>query len=322
MNNLDFINFFDSVEDHSLKVLKGLDSKTQKTINSKYFYDEKGSMLFDKITKLDDYYPTKIECEILEKSKDYLKNILPSNSVVIEFGSGSNIKIKKLMEALDKPTEYMPIDISKEFLFKNAKDSAKDFPDLKIKAICADFSQIDILQKIIGKKKSKIGFFPGSTVGNYSPEDAKKLLINFSKILGNEGFLVIGVDLKKDIEVLERAYNDSEGLTAQFNKNILNGVNKICGTIFDSTLFSHKAFFNEKKSRIEMHLVSKKKQVVEILNTKIYFREGETIHTENSYKYTVSRFQNLAELSNFEIIDVLKDKKSFFGVFIMKVKSI
>ena len=226
------------------------------------------------------------------------------------------------MEAIDKPIEYIPIDISKEFLFKNAKDSAKDFPDLKIKAICADFNQIDALQKIIGKKKSKIGFFPGSTVGNYSPEDAKKLLINFSRILGNEGFLVIGVDLKKDIEVLEKAYNDSEGLTAEFNKNILNGVNKICGTIFDSTLFSHKAFFNEKKSRIEMHLVSKKKQVVEILNTKIYFREGETIHTENSYKYTVSSFQNLAELSNFEIIDVLKDKKSFFGVFIMKVKSI
>ena len=322
MNNLDFINFFDSVEDDSLKVLEGLDSKTQKKINSKYFYDEKGSILFDRITKLDDYYPTKIECEILEKSKDHLKKTLPSNSVVIEFGSGSNYKIKKLMDAIDKPIEYIPIDISKEFLFKNAKDSAKDFPDLKIKAICADFNQIDVLQKIIGKKKSKIGFFPGSTVGNYNPEDAKKLLINFSRILGNESFLVIGVDLKKDIEVLEKPYNDSEGLTAEFNKNILNGVNKICGTIFDSTLFSHKAFFNEKKSRIEMHLVSKKKQVVEILNTKIYFREGETIHTENSYKYTVSSFQNLAELSNFEIIDVLKDKKSFFGVFVMKVKSI
>ena len=226
------------------------------------------------------------------------------------------------MEAIDKPIEYIPIDISKEFLFKNAKDSAKDFPDLKIKAICADFNQIDVLQKIIGKENQKLVFFPGSTVGNYSPEDAKKLLINFSRILGNESFLVIGVDLKKDIDVLEKAYNDSEGVTAEFNKNILNGVNKIFGTIFDSTLFSHRAFFNEKKSRIEMHLVSKKKQVVEILNTKIHFKEGETIHTENSYKYTVSSFQNLAELSNFEIIDVLKDKKSFFGVFIMKVKSI
>ena len=322
MNNLHFLNFFDSVEDDSISVLKGLDSKTQKKINSKYFYDEKGSILFDKITKLDDYYPTKIECEILEKNRSQIKKILPSNSVVIEFGSGSNHKIKKLMDAIDNPIEYIPIDISKEFLFKNAKDSAKDFPDLKIKAICADFSQIDILQKIIGREKSKIGFFPGSTVGNYSPEDAKKLLINFSKILGNGNFLIIGVDLKKDIDVLEKAYNDSEGLTAEFNKNILNGINKICGSIFDSKLFSHKAFFNEKKSRIEMHLVSKKKQVVEILNTKIYFREGETIHTENSYKYTVSSFQNLAELSNFEIIDVLKDKKSFFGVFVMKVKNI
>ena len=322
MNNLHFLNFFDSVEDDSISVLKGLDSKTQKKINSKYFYDEKGSILFDKITKLDDYYPTKIECEILEKNRSQIKKILPSNSVVIEFGSGSNHKIKKLMDAIDNPIEYIPIDISKEFLFKNAKDSAKDFPDLKIKAICADFSQIDILQKIIGREKSKIGFFPGSTVGNYSPEDAKKLLINFSKILGNENFLIIGVDLKKDIDVLEKAYNDSEGLTAEFNKNILNGINKICGSIFDSKLFSHKAFFNEKKSRIEMHLVSKKKQIVEILNTKIHLREGETIHTENSYKYTLSSFKNLAEFSNFEIVDVLKDKKSFFGVFIMKVKNI
>ncbi len=322
MNNLDFINFFDSIEDDSLTVLKGLDSKTQKKINSKYFYDEKGSILFDQITKLDDYYPSKIECEILEKNKDSIKKTLPSKSVIVEFGSGSNQKIKKLLDAVDKPIEYIPIDISKEFLFKNAKDSAKDFPNLKIKAICADFDQIDVLQSIIGKKKSKIGFFPGSTVGNYSPEDAKKLLINFSRILGEESFLVIGVDLKKDIEVLEKAYNDSKGLTAEFNKNILNGVNKICGTIFDSKLFSHKAFFNEKKSRIEMHLVSKKNHIVKILNTKIHFKEGETIHTENSYKYTLSSFQNLAELSNFEIIDVLKDKRSFFGVFILKVKSI
>ena len=322
MNNLDFINFFDSIEDDSLTVLKGLDSKTQKKINSKYFYDEKGSILFDKITKLDDYYPSKTECEILEKNRDRIRKTLPSNSVIIEFGSGSNQKIKKLLNAVNKPIEYIPIDISKEFLFKNAKDSAKDFPNLKIKAICADFNQIDVLQSIIGRKKSKIGFFPGSTVGNYSPEDAKKLLINFSRILGDESYLVIGVDLKKDIEVLEKAYNDSKGLTAEFNKNILNGVNKICGTIFDSKLFSHKAFFNKKKSRIEMHLVSKKKQIVEILNTKIHFKEGETIHTENSYKYTLSSFQNLAELSNFEIINVLKDKRSFFGVFILKVKSI
>ncbi len=322
MNNLDFINCFDSVKDESLTVLKGLDSNTQKKINSKYFYDEKGSLLFEKITKLDDYYPTKIECEILEENKKNIKKILPSHSIVIEFGSGSNHKIKKLLDAIDKPSEYIPIDISKEFLFKNARDFAKNFPDLKIKAICADFDQIEQLQQIICGEKSKIGFFPGSTIGNYNPEDAKKLLKNFSRILGNDGFLIIGVDLKKDIEVLEKAYNDSEGLTAAFNKNILNGVNRICGKIFDSKYFSHKAFFNEKKSRIEMHLVSEKKQIIEIMNTKIHFKEGETIHTENSYKYTVSRFRNLAELSNFEIINVLKDDKAFFGVFIMKVKSI
>ena len=144
------------------------------------------------------------------------------------------------MEAIDKPIEYIPIDISKEFLFKNARDSAKDFPDLKIKAICADFNQIDVLQKIIGKEKSKNWFFPWLYSWKLQSGRCKKITKKFSKILENESFLVIGVDLKKDIDVLEKAYNDSEGVTAEFNKNILNGVNKIFGTIFDSTLFSHE----------------------------------------------------------------------------------
>jgi len=322
MNNIDFINCFNNIEEDSKILLRGLDSNKQKIINSKYFYDEKGSILFDQITKLDDYYPTKIECEILEQSKDQLKSILPSDSVVVEFGSGSNQKIKKLLDAINNPTEYIPIDISKEFLFKNARDSAKDFPDLRIKAVCADFDQIDILEKIIGKNKSKIGFFPGSTIGNYSPDDAKKLLKKFARILGKKNFLVIGVDLTKDIEVLEKAYNDSEGVTAAFNKNILNGVNKICGAIFDVKDFSHKAFFNKKESRIEMHLVSKKSQVVDVLDTQIHLKEGETIHTENSYKYSIDRFTNLVESSNFKIIKIFKDKKSFFGVFLLKVNSI
>ncbi len=149
----------------------------------------------------------------------------------------------------------------------------------------------------------------------------KKLLQKFSKILGKNNYLVIGVDLKKDISILERAYNDSKGITAKFNKNILSGINNICGTIFNEKNFSHRAFFNEEKSRIEMHLVSKKKQTIDVLNTKIFLKEGETIHTENSYKYSVDSFKKLVESSKYKIVRILKDKKSFFGIFFLKVNN-
>ncbi len=320
-SNLSFHDIYKSEDNQSIDIVNGLTKKIQKTVSPKYFYDEKGSKLFDKITTLDDYYPTKKEIEILEKQNKEFFDILPSESSVIEFGSGSNKKIKRLLRALNKPSEYIPIDISKEFLYKNARDLARDFPHLRVKAICADFDQIDDLYKLINQSNSKIGFFPGSTIGNYSPNNAKDLLKKFSKILGENNSLVIGVDLQKDIRVLEKAYNDSKGLTAQFNKNILNGVNNICGTMFDQKNFSHKAFFNKEESRIEMHLVSKKKQTLDIFEKQITFKEGETIHTESSYKYSVESFKKLVESANYQTIKILKDRNSFFGVFFLKVKS-
>ncbi len=319
--NISFHDIYNTCKDDYYDIIYGLIKSKQKTLSPKYFYDENGSSLFDKITNLDDYYPTKKEIEILEKQNEEFYNILPANSSVIEFGSGSNKKIKKLLNALDKPNEYIPIDISREFLFKNAKDSAKSFPNLRIKAVCADFDQINDIEEIISTKNSKIGFFPGSTIGNYSPECAKNLLKKFAKILGENNFLIVGVDLKKNIKILEKAYNDSEGVTARFNKNILNGINKISGAIFKEENFSHRAFFNKKKSRIEMHLVSKKKQTVEIFKEIVSFKEGETIHTESSYKYSIENFKKLAESANFDLIKVLTDKRSFFGIFFLKVKS-
>ena len=320
-SNISFYDIYNSQDNDYYEIINGLSKSKQKTLSPKYLYDENGSSLFDKITKLDDYYPTKKELEILVNQDKEFFNILPAHSSVIEFGSGSNNKIKKLLKALDKPTEYIPIDISREFLFKNAKDSAKYFPNLKVKAVCADFNQIDDLEKIIDKKKSKIGFFPGSTIGNYSPDCARALLEKFAKILGKDNFLVIGVDLKKNIRILEKAYNDSEGITAKFNKNILNGINKISGAIFKEENFTHRAFFNKKKSRIEMHLVSKKNQTVEIFKKSVSFKEGETIHTESSYKYSIENFKKLVESANYKIVKVLTDKSSFFGVFFLKVKS-
>ena len=270
--NLTFHDLHKNNNDDEFDIVSGLLNKTQKSISPKYFYDEVGSSLFDKITNLKDYYPTKKEIEILEdQNKEFFK-ILPASSSVIEFGSGSNKKIKRFLKALNSPREYIPIDISRDFLLKNAIKSAKN------------------------------------------------LLKKFSKVLEKDNFLVIGVDLQKNINLIEKAYNDSTGLTAKFNKNILNGINKICGPIFEEDDFSHRAFFNNEKSRIEMHLVSKKNQTINIFKKKIKIKVGETIHTENSYKYSIKSFTKLVESSGYEIIKVLKDKKSFFAVFFLKVK--
>ena len=229
------------------ELLLGLQKDGQKTIDPKFFYDEKGSKLFEQITNLIEYYPTKKEIEILEEQKEKISTRLPKNSVIIEFGSGSNQKIQKFIDALENPYEYIPIDISKKFLIKNAKKFAHEHPNLKVTAVCADFykNNMSYLTKL--KNKPNIGFFPGSTIGNFTPINAKKLLERFAFLLGINNFLVIGVDLNKDKEVIEKAYNDKSGLTAKFNKNVLSRINDSYGAKFDQDLFKHKAFFNEKK---------------------------------------------------------------------------
>lgn len=319
MKKLDYIEYPNNSGNDKEELIVGLTDKKQKRLNPKYFYDELGSILFDKITMVEDYYPTKTEIEILENKDKKIKKELPSNSTIIEFGSGSNRKIKKLLNIVDSPNEYISIDISKDFLFKNSKELAKDFPDLKITAVSADFNQELNIPKINNIKKPKIGFFPGSTIGNFSRIDAKQTLVKFRKILKPENFLVIGVDLKKDKKILEKAYNDKEGITAKFNKNIFKSLNSKFGTNFNEKNFEHNAFFNSKKSRIEMHLVTMIDHSVKIFDKKIDFKVGETIHTENSYKYTYKSFERLIESAGYIIQSFFSDEKSFFGVFILKV---
>ncbi len=316
------LNFYNLIEDEILEdneILNDLKSSSKKKINSKHLYDENGSKLFEKITNSDDYYPTRSELEILEKKKDFFKENLPENASVIEFGSGSNKKVKKLLEALNNPKEYIPIDISYKFLKSNAKEFAKKFPNIKVKAICADFNQINDLQKIVQNKNKNLGFFPGSTIGNFVPNDARKLLKKFGKILGKNNYLVIGFDIRKDKKLMEKAYNDSQGLTAQFNKNILKEINRRIGAKFKTQNFEHFAYFNDEEKRIEMHLVSKKDQTVNISDKKIKFDKGETIHTENSYKYSIDEFKKLSVASGYKVTDFVTDKNNYFGVFFLKV---
>lgn len=319
INNLDIYNFKEDEKEDDREIISDLKNSDQKKINSKHFYDEKGSRLFDKISELKEYYPTRTELEIIEKQKYSFKNNLPSNASIIEFGSGSNKKIKKLLNALDKPKEYISIDISYDFLIVNAKEIAKKFPKLNVKAICADLYQLGSISKIINENSQKIGFFPGSTIGNFSENEAKNLLMGFKKILGKNSFLIIGVDLRKDKKIMEKAYNDSKGITAEFNKNILNGINKKIGSKFNIKNFEHKAYFNEKKKRIEMHLISRQNQSVPLKDSDLKILKGESIHTENSHKYSALEFEKLALSSGYKKIDFLTDQKKYFGIFFLKV---
>ena len=321
MNNLELFDIYkNSNSSDDQLILDGLKDDNQKKIDSKFFYDEYGSHLFEEITKLDEYYPTRIELNILENYNKTINQFLPRNASIIEFGSGSNKKIKKLLRALDNPAEYIPIDISKSFLFDNAKNFAKNYPDIKVTAICAEFNQSIELNSIIKTNKNNVGFFPGSTIGNFSPINARNLLKKFAHILGEKNYLIIGVDLRKEKKLMEKAYNDSLGLTAKFNKNILNTINDKLGSMFDQDKFEHTAFFNEIEKRIEMHLVSKIDHTVELLGQNIEFLKGESIHTENSYKYSLKEFELLANESGFSNYKIMKDDQGLFSIFILKVK--
>ncbi len=320
IDNFDIYNLKENIIEDNTEIISGLENTEQKKINSKHFYDEEGSKLFDKITELPEYYPTRTEIEILEKKTRTFQKKLPSDAVIIEFGSGSNKKIKKLLKALKNPKEYISIDISYDFLILNAKEIAKNFPQINVKAVCADFYQINELSKLFKyEEQQKIGFFPGSTIGNFVREDAKKLLKNFASILGKNNYLIIGIDLRKNINVMEKAYNDSKGITAKFNKNILTGINKRIGTNFNVENFDHKAYFNEEKKRIEMYLISKVNQNFSIKDKKIILQKGESIHTENSHKYSIDEFKTLTHSCGFKTIDFLSDEKNYFGIFFLRV---
>tara|TARA_X000000950_G_C13915334_1_gene660743 strand:- start:5027 stop:5983 length:957 start_codon:yes stop_codon:yes gene_type:complete len=303
-----------------VSILKGLKNIRQKRIDSKYFYDEEGSILFEKITNLKEYYQTRTEMKILCQNKIDINKNSPISASVVEFGSGSNKKIKKFISFLNAPSEYIPIDISEKYLFDKSKEFSKFFPKIKVLPICSDFQDISTIKKKLDNRKNLIGFFPGSTIGNISPYEAKKLLIKFSLLLGSQNKLLVGIDLIKKKKILEKAYNDDQGITERFNKNLLVRFNKEFNASINPKDFKHLAFFNSRKSRIEMHLKSKINQHINIFDEIIILKKGETIHTENSYKYTIQNFSKLSEQSNFEILNVFTDSDNLFALFFLKVK--
>ncbi|MCG2633534.1 MAG: L-histidine N(alpha)-methyltransferase [Gammaproteobacteria bacterium] len=313
MNSPDtrFIDLHPSIEDMATEVLRGLRANP-KTISPKFFYDAEGSQLFDQICELPEYYPTRTEIGLLEQYREEIASLIGTDTDLIELGSGSSTKIRVLIDAI-RPRVYMPLDISRDHLMKSAEAIAADHPWLQVNAICVDYTRpFDLPIPESGHRR--VAFFPGSSIGNFEPRAAERLLRQVAEMVSPGGGLLIGVDLKKPRAWLERAYNDSAGVTAAFNKNLLTRLNTDLDGTFDSEQFSHQAFYNTAAGRIEMHLRSEADQVVELADEQIPFAAGETIHTENSYKYSIEEFSELAAYGGFETIRSWQDDNSLFSL--------
>lgn len=293
------------------EVISGL-SKIQKTLPSKYFYDKRGSQLFEQICSLEEYYPTNVETGIMKNHIDEIASVLGSDIELVELGSGSSSKTRCLLDHLENVQTYFPVDISEEFLYESIRNLKSEYPNLHIVPVIADYTQSFQLP-LESSGNRKVVFFPGSTIGNFTPAEARKFLTLILEITGTDGGLLIGVDLKKERKILESAYNDSEGVTAAFNKNILIRLNRELDADFDSGGFTHHAYYNETEGRVEMHLVSQKRQDVRIGNHCFTFQKDETIHTENSYKYSVEEFEELVS-GLFEVTNVWMDSLKLFSV--------
>ncbi len=295
-------------------ILAGLKGE-QKTIESKWFYDARGSQLFDRITALDDYYPTRTETGILKARAEKLAARAPEGAALVELGSGSSVKTRLLLNALPQLSAYVPIDISAEHLNHAAGAVAGDYEALDVHPVVADFTQGLALPDAYAAMP-KLLFFPGSTIGNFEIEQSVALMARLRKLDNVVGF-VVGIDLVKRREMLLKAYDDSEGVTAQFNLNLLTRINRELGADFDLDGFRHKARWKEAESRIEMHLVSRVNQQVTIAGETVHFAEGETIHTENSHKYTPARFGKLAAEAGWTMAELWTDAKEHFGVAVL-----
>jgi dimethylhistidine N-methyltransferase len=304
--------FEDDSSTFARDVIEGLTARP-KWLSPKYFYDETGSRLFEEITALPEYYPTRCELAILGAHAADMARLLPNKTALIEFGSGSSKKARLMLDAAPAIAAYVPVDISAQWLSEEAARLRRDYPRLAVLPIAADFTKAFRLpQSLAGLARA--GFFPGSTIGNFEVHQACGFLQHAARILGEGAILIVGIDLVKDPKVLTAAYNDGAGVTARFNLNLLARINRELGADFDLTGFCHQAFYNRERQRIEMHLASRQRQQVNVCGRLIEFRAGETIHTENSYKYTVESFGALARGCGWTPVAAWTDPDGYFSV--------
>jgi len=299
-------------------VIEGLGA-TAKQLPPKYFYDAAGSDLFEQITRLPEYYPTRAEMAILRRHGAEIAATVPAHAALIEFGAGAATKIRLLLQAglAARLGAYVPVDISGEFVLAQSEALRQDWPALSVNPVVADFTTRFELPAAIAAMP-RAGFFPGSTLGNFEPDAALAFLRGARQLLGAGATLIIGIDLEKDVTTLERAYDDAAGVTARFNMNVLRRINQELGADFDLAAFTHRALYNTGQHRIEMHLVSRREQAVNLLGERFTFRRGETIHTENSYKYSIPRFKALAAGAGWQTVKSWTDSDGLFSVHALR----
>jgi dimethylhistidine N-methyltransferase len=312
---IEFHDLHPTPADLAAEVLAGL-RRRPRSIPPKFFYDARGSQLFDAITRTPEYYPTRTEMAILRENAAAIARRVGTGSLLVEPGGGSCAKVRILLQGL-RPCAYVPMDISREHLRVAAEQVAAEFPWLEVHAACTDFTRrLEVPAAV--PEGPRVAFFPGSSIGNFDPEAAVEFMAAVAVLVGPGGFLLIGVDLKKDRAVLDAAYDDAAGVTAAFNLNLLTRINRELGADFDLAAWRHRAFYHEARGRIEMHLVSEPEQAVRVAGESFAFAPGETIHTENSYKHTVEEFQGLAARAGFQPEAVWTDRERLFSVHLLR----
>jgi len=294
-------------------VIAGL-RKSPKELPSKYFYDERGAALFERICSLEEYYIPRVEAAIMEENIGDIAGLLGRRVLLIEFGSGDCAKTRILLDNLSDIAGFVPVDIAREQLVAVADRLSADYPSLEVLPVCADFTQRFQLPAPGKEAERVVAYFAGSNISNFDPLPTRRFLEHIASVCGARGRLLIGIDLKKDPAVLHRAYNDSQGVTAEFNLNLLRRINNELDGDFDLDGFRHRAFYNPEEGRVEMHLVSLREQSVHLDNTAITFAEGESIWTESSYKYTPQEFRKLAADAGFKVERVWTDDRQWFSI--------
>ena len=288
----------------------------EKSLPCRFLYDARGSALFDRICRLPEYYPTRTELGILEDNASEIADWLGPNVQLVELGSGSSVKVRILLDALATPETYVPIDISREHLMEAAQAVQDDYPELRVEAICADFAQ-DFELPPVGRGR-RVGFYPGSTIGNLTPDEARAFLSLWSRRLGQGALFLVGVDLRKAPGILEPAYDDAQGVTAAFSLNLLRRSNRELGADFDPVQFRHEARYLADEGRVAIHLVSRTDQTVRIGGRSFAFRAGERVHIEDSWKYSLDGFRRLAREGGFEPLEVWTDAERLFSVHLLE----
>ncbi len=292
----------------------------QKRIPCKYFYDERGCELFEEICELDEYYLTRTELSIMRRAAGEMASHVGSHCVLIELGSGAGMKTRILLDHLDRPAAYVPVDIAHDHLQESQQSLSDRYDALKFVPVCADFTGDFVLPEVVGQARRKVVYFPGSTIGNFEPPEAAKLLTRIASLCERGGGLLIGMDLQKDAQIIEAAYDDAKGITAEFNLNLLRRANREAGGNFELNQFRHVACYDQSIGRIEMYLESLIDQEVAVANRTFSFAQGERILTEYSHKYVIGEFAELAAECGFELIWTWTDDQEYFGILFFETR--